>query len=92
MNEAKRNELSGVGEAGANLTELLNAVCCKVFDNEVSFMETCWQYGKDRNYWDELIEFYMAGERCRIAVLLPCGTTITDTVKTEDVLAWIEGI
>jgi hypothetical protein len=24
MNEAKRNELSGAGEAGANLTELLN--------------------------------------------------------------------
>lgn len=38
MNEAQQNELSGAGKAGANLTELLNDVCCKVFENEKVFL------------------------------------------------------
>lgn len=90
MNKLKQSELPILVDDATKLIELLHIVCCKVFDNEVSFMETCWRYGKDRKYWDELLEFYMAGDTCRIAVLMPCGTTITDTVKTADVLTWIE--
>jgi len=76
----------------SNLIDLLNAVITVVFDNEKDFMESCWRYGKEPDYWDELLEFYMASESCRIAVLLNCGTTISDTVKTRDVLDWFEGI
>lgn len=71
------------------LITALNSVITKVFDNEESFMEECWRYGGDRMYWEELLEFYMASGSCRIAVLLPCGTTITDTVNTTDVLDWV---
>lgn len=73
----------------SDLIELLNVVIGKVFENEKSFMDACW---REQVEWDELIEFYMASECCRIAVLLPCGTTITDTVKTDDVLAWVDDI
>jgi len=73
----------------SDLIKLLNVVIGKVFENEKSFMDSCW---RKQIEWDELLEFYMASERCRISVLLPCGETITDTVKTEDVLAWADSI
>lgn len=74
----------------SDLIPLLNAVICKVFDNEERFMSEVYRPEKE---WDgELIDFYMASERCRLTVMLKCGQHITDTVKTIDVLDWAADI
>jgi hypothetical protein len=74
----------------SDLIPLLDAIICKVFDREEEFMRDVYRPNQS---WDgELVEFYMASERCRLTVLLHSGEHITDTVKTQDVLDWIEGI
>ena len=82
-----------MSETQSDLTPLLNAVITTVFDNEDKFLKECWRYGAEPSYKGcELLEFYMSSESCRLAVLLPCGTTITDTVKTVDVIDWKDSI
>jgi len=76
--------------AGNDCIQWINALTETIFDNESSFMDTCWRYGKDYKNSSELIEFYFSGESCRIAVILECGTTVSDTVDTVDVLAWYD--
>ena len=62
----------------------------KVFDNEKLFMQKFFEpeYGE----WEELLEFYMASERCRIAVLDTTGCTTTTTFKTSEILDWLRTI
>ena len=74
----------------SDLIPLLNTVICKVFDNEEQFMKEVYRPSEG---WDgELIDFYMANERCRLTVMLESGQHITDTVKTADVLDWVADI
>jgi isopropylmalate/homocitrate/citramalate synthase len=68
----------------------LNTRIQKVFDNEKLFMQKFFEteYGE----WEELLEFYMASERCRIAVLDTTGCTTTTTFKTSEILDWLRTI
>lgn len=68
----------------------LNTRIQKVFDNEKLFMQKFFEpeYGE----WGELLEFYMASERCRIAVLDTTGCTTTTTFKTSEILDWLSTI
>jgi len=73
----------------SNLIKQLNEIIVAVFDNEKEFMQNIWRPMVE---YDELIDFYMASERCRLSVLLPDGVTITDTVKTVDVIDWFNDL
>lgn len=73
-----------------DLIPLLDAVIDKVFDNEKRFMLEVYRPGEQ--WRGELIDFYMSSDRCRLTVLLECGQHITDTVKTADVLEWLQGV
>lgn len=71
-----------------SLKNNLNTVITSVFDNADNFVETVCPDYKDA----ELLEFYMASERCRMSMLSWDGVTFTDTVKTDDVLDWYNTI
>lgn len=75
----KTTELSGAG-----LLDALNQVVTAVFDNEDSFLAHVYPEGAEH----QLLEFYMASERCRVALLTWDGVTYVDTVKTADVMDW----
>lgn len=62
----------------------------KVFDNEKLFMQKFFE--PELGEWEELLEFYMASERCRIAVLDTAGCTTTTTFKTSEILDWLRTI
>ena len=68
----------------------LSSTIKKVYDNEKLFMKKFYEpeYGE----WEELLEFYMASERCRIAVLDTNGCTTTTTFKTSEILDWLRAI
>mgnify|MGYP000052216024 CR=1 FL=1 len=72
----------------SDLIPLLDAVITAVFDNEEKFFNDLYPVKKDC----QLLEFYMASERCRLSVLSWEGVTFTDTVKTRDVIDWFNGI
>jgi hypothetical protein len=72
------------------LLRYLSVTIQKVFDNEKLFMQKFFEpeYGE----WGELLEFYMASERCRIAILDTNGRTTTTTFKTKEILDWLRTI
>lgn len=59
-----------------------------VFDNEKEFID---KFFRCYNV-DDLLEFYMASERCKVILLLNSGETISDTIKTNDLLKWIKEV
>lgn len=71
-------------DSNSELNALLSFYISKAFEHEAAFMKDIWR--GDNN--DELIEFYMASERCRFTVLVDSGAHVTDTVKTSDYLDW----
>lgn len=72
------------GEMMEALKQDLYRVISFIFDNEEDFKGAiCSQYAAF-----ELLEFYMAGERCRMTFLTDEGEHFTDTVNTDEVLHW----
>ena len=61
----------------------------KAFENVTNFLNNCWGRS-DKCNWDDLIDFYIGSENCRVSILLECGTTITDIIKTLDVIKWYQ--
>lgn len=72
------------------LVKILSTRIQKVFNNEELFMQKFFE--PEFGEWEELLEFYMASERCRIAVLDATGCTTTATFKTSDILDWLRTI
>lgn len=68
----------------SELTEALKQVITTVFIYEDSFLTNIYPNGKK----DELLEFYMGDECCRVVLLTWSGQTYVDSVKTLDVLNW----
>jgi len=72
------------------LIVMLKSRIQKVYDNEKLFMQKFFE--PEHGEWEELLEFYMASERCRIAVLDTTGCTTTTTFKTSEILDWLRTI
>lgn len=70
------------------LTNLLNIYIRKAFENEKAFLGRFWVRDTD-----ELSEFYMASERCRMNIMLvEHGKTMTTTIRTDEFLEWADSI
>lgn len=66
------------------LKDQLNSIITFVFDNDDRFLDD--HYGHHESC--ELLEFYMASERCRFSVINYEGETIRSTASTDDILNW----
>lgn len=71
------------------IISLLDTVSDRVFENEEKFLNDLFPVGKG----DELLDFYMASDRCKLILMTEEGTTYTtDTVKTSDVIDWVTNL
>jgi len=70
-----------------NIRQVLSTIITKVYENERDFLVKVYPKVSD-NF--EIDGFYMASERCHITFLNHDGSRFTDTVKTQDVLDWLD--
>lgn len=67
----------------------LNEVIKTVFKNEDKFIEA---FAEVIGGAENIEEFYMASERCRIVTTTHDGIRTTTTINTTAVLDWIEAV
>lgn len=72
-----------------DIRDMLNTIITKVYENEREFLSRVYHYSEKLDSL-ELDSFYMASERCQLTLLSYNGSRFTDTVKTQDVLDWLE--
>jgi len=69
-----------------NIRDALSKYVNCAFEHEDEFLET---FCKDMKATD-LLECYMASDRCKIIFLLESGTTISNTISTTKFMAWCD--
>ena len=69
-----------------NIREAMFKYTNCAFENEEEFLDA---FCKDMKATD-LLECYMASDRCKIIFLLESGTTISNTISTTKFMAWCE--
>lgn len=67
------------------IRESLKDIISAAFSNEAEFLNRFFGHSEC-----ELLECYMASERTKIAVLMPCGETVTTTIPTDEFMDWVD--
>ena len=68
------------------MLQSLAGYCDFVFDHSTEFLESFMPELKH----PELLDIHFAVERARVSVLLECGTTVSTSFLTGDVLDWVD--
>ncbi len=71
------------------LKNLLKQYIETAFENEEAFLDKFWSQGGENV---ELNECYMASQRTIIHVTLYNGQHVTDTIDTDEFIAWCEAL
>lgn len=59
------------------------------FDYEQEFLANFWEWDPDKA---ELLEFYMANDKCKVVVVMSDGRTVTSTINTDEYIEWTNDI
>lgn len=72
--------------AQVNIRDVLAKYCGCAFEHEEEFLET-FCHGMTAV---DLLECYMASDRCKIIFLVDSGTTISNTISTTKFMSWCD--